>query len=174
MTPPFLIRALTTEDLPQVRARMQAPEAPRWSRADLMLAVESGAIDTGRARTGRERRGWALLDGRGQIAGFLIATALHVAEGAAECELEFVFVAPQLRGSGAGRALLERWIAWADGLGASEIWLEVRAANAAARRLYVACGFAEAGVRPGYYLDPPDDAVLMRRRSSLPGHDANV
>ncbi len=156
--------------MPLVRAWMQSTaDAPRWSEADLALAVAAGS-----ASAGRERRGWALLDAHAELAGFLIAAALRAATGPAECELEFAFVLPRLRRSGAGLVLLDRLLAWADDLKAGEIWLEVRASNRAARGLYAACGFIEAGLRPGYYLDPPDDAVLMRREIEHPAPDAPV
>jgi [ribosomal protein S18]-alanine N-acetyltransferase len=163
MKPHWMLRAIAADDLPQLRAWMATPEAPPWSAAELAQATEERA-----ASAGRERRGWALLDARGLLAGFLIATALHLADAPAECELEYVFVAPSMRRSGAGGALLERLLAWAVAISASEIWLEVRASNEAARRLYRAFGFAEAGVRKAYYPNPPEDAVLMRRRIDPP------
>ena len=40
--------------------------------------------------------------------------------------------------------------------------LEVRASNRAAQSLYDHLGFREYGVRSGYYMNPDEDAVLMR------------
>lgn len=153
------IRPLTGDDLQQVRAWMQqATEAPRWGDDDLALAVHASAV-----AVPRERRGWAAIDSGGEMAGFLIATALRMPDAVAECELEFLFVAPERRHRGIGRALLGQLMAWAAEISAQETWLEVRASNTAARRLYIACGFAEVAVRPGYYAGPTEDAVLMRR-----------
>jgi ribosomal-protein-alanine N-acetyltransferase len=39
--------------------------------------------------------------------------------------------------------------------------LEVRASNQAAQRLYEGFGFSRTAVRPKYYADPVEDAVLM-------------
>ena len=39
--------------------------------------------------------------------------------------------------------------------------LEVRASNRAAQRLYHAFGFTQTAVRPNYYANPVEDAVLM-------------
>ena len=53
--------------------------------------------------------------------------------------------------------------------GAARVFLEVGAANAPARAFYIRHGYAEVGVRRGYYLRPDgtrDDAVIMSR--SLP------
>ena len=43
------------------------------------------------------------------------------------------------------------------------LFLEVRAGNAPAVALYRGLGFSEVGRREGYYRNPPDDALLMRR-----------
>jgi ribosomal-protein-alanine N-acetyltransferase len=45
-------------------------------------------------------------------------------------------------------------------------FIEVGASNHAARALYAALGFTEAGLRPGYYRrgqGPAEDAILMRK-----------
>jgi GNAT superfamily N-acetyltransferase len=49
------------------------------------------------------------------------------------------------RGMGAGRALLEGAIDWAERVGARQINLGVTAAETPAMRLYLACGFRPAG-----------------------------
>ena len=96
------------------------------------------------------------------LVGFAVATALSIPEAPAECELEFVLVRPPARRRGIGSALMETVLAWAGDLGAKEIWLEVRKSNVPAVRLYERCGFAITGSRPAYYVDPVEDALLMR------------
>lgn len=46
--------------------------------------------------------------------------------------------------------------------GMKHLFIEVAASNTAARALYAACGFAEAGLRRGYYARGAD-AIIMRR-----------
>ena len=56
------------------------------------------------------------------------------------------------------RCALEELSLW----GCSSVYLEVRASNNAARRLYEGLGFIEAGIRKGYYISPVEDAVIMQ------------
>jgi [ribosomal protein S18]-alanine N-acetyltransferase len=49
----------------------------------------------------------------------------------------------------------------AIGLGARAATLEVRTANRGAQRLYAAFGFAPVGVRPRYYAETGEDALIM-------------
>ena len=70
-------------------------------------------------------------------------------------------VAPAYRRRGLGALLTEAMIADARERGLAFLTLEVRASNAAARRLYERCGFQTVGVRKNYYEKPAEDAVLM-------------
>jgi [ribosomal protein S18]-alanine N-acetyltransferase len=160
------IRPLIEADLPLIQAWMQdAPEAPVWSDADL-----AGLLMTPQADQRKVRKAWTAEQGLSAKAGFAVATALCIPGTPAECELEFVLVPPETRRQGIGRMLVHTVLAWARDLGANEVGLEVRESNAPALRLYEACGFVVAGRRPGYYADPPEDAVLMRRQiSDVPG-----
>ncbi len=86
-----------------------------------------------------------------------------VAVAADEVEVHNLAVRPERRRHGLARLLLEVALSWAARRGARTALLEVRAGNAAALGLYRACGFEVVGARRGYYQDPPEDAVLMRR-----------
>lgn len=79
-----------------------------------------------------------------------------------EAELLHIGVIPAHRRRGHGRALLAAATASWCAVGACTAWLEVRTDNTAARALYQACGWEDAGLRRGYYADGCD-AVLMRR-----------
>ncbi len=46
-------------------------------------------------------------------------------------------------------------------MGATSATLEVRSANRGAQRLYSGFGFAPVGVRPGYYAETSEDALIM-------------
>jgi [ribosomal protein S18]-alanine N-acetyltransferase len=94
--------------------------------------------------------------GGGQVVGFAIASLV-----APEAELESIAVAAESQRRGVGRRLLQALIAKLRQADVEELLLEVRASNAAAIGLYTALGFRQIGVRPRYYADNDEDAVLM-------------
>lgn len=153
------IRPMMQEDLGAVRSRMRETSgAPAWSEDDLAAVVQAPAADQRRLH-----RGWIAEQDESETAGFAIAAALCIPGGAAECELEFIFVEPRARLRGIGGMLVQAVADWTHSLHADAIWLEVRESNTAALRLYERCGFTLAGRRPGYYADPPEDALRMCR-----------
>jgi len=78
-----------------------------------------------------------------------------------EAEVLTLAVAPDIRRRGVGHGLLEAALAAAAAQGAVSLFLEVARSNVAARALYAAAGFAEAGLRHGYYPGG-DDALVLR------------
>ncbi|MGC8633653.1 MAG: ribosomal protein S18-alanine N-acetyltransferase [Candidatus Limnocylindrales bacterium] len=70
-------------------------------------------------------------------------------------------VAPDCRRQGVGEALLTELLGIAESVGASVATLEVRVSNLPARRLYEKYGFRPVGVRPRYYTDNNEDALIM-------------
>ena len=90
-----------------------------------------------------------------------------------EAHLLNIAVAPEHQKNGLAQRMVRALLDWARGRGARDVWLEVRAGNDAAQRLYLRQGFASAGRRPGYYPCPDggrEDALLMRLQ--LQGADA--
>jgi [ribosomal protein S18]-alanine N-acetyltransferase len=101
------------------------------------------------------------LDARGRATGFTLCRA-----AGPEVELLLIAVHPGERGQGLGRSLVAR--AFDDALhrGASEVFLEVRDNNLAARALYQHSGFTPVGHRPDYYTGVSGDrygAITMRK-----------
>jgi ribosomal-protein-alanine N-acetyltransferase len=68
---------------------------------------------------------------------------------------------PGWRGRGLGRLLLNKALAAAYALGVRRATLEVRRSNTAARRLYESAGFTMIDVRPNYYSEPVEDALVL-------------
>jgi ribosomal-protein-alanine N-acetyltransferase len=65
------------------------------------------------------------------------------------------------RGQGLGRRLLLALLDEARGLGCLRATLEVRPSNAAALALYQGQGFTVAAMRPHYYTDDGEDALIL-------------
>lgn len=79
-----------------------------------------------------------------------------------EGDIQTIAVAPEARGVGAGRRIMEALLVEAHTSGVREVFLEVRADNPVAHRLYTSLGFSEIGVRPRYYQPDGVDAVVMK------------
>lgn len=78
-----------------------------------------------------------------------------------EMHIMDVAVVPRWRRRGLGSWLLRFCIRRAARDGAGRALLEVRAGNAAARKVYASLGFSEIGRRRGYYAGPVEDAVIL-------------
>jgi len=80
-----------------------------------------------------------------------------------ELHINNLAVMPNLRRTGIGSTLLAFVLKKGGELGARRATLEVRRSNEAARLLYERAGFVVAGVRPGYYSKPVEDALVLWR-----------
>lgn len=92
----------------------------------------------------------------GEVCGYLMAwkviDQLHILNIATD---------PARRRQGIGSALLAAAATAAAELGMQEITLEVRAGNREAISFYKGHGFVRRGLRPGYYQDNGEDALIM-------------
>ena len=88
-----------------------------------------------------------------------------------EAEILTLAVSPPARRQGRGRALLTHGIAEAASRGASVMFLEVSADNAAAHALYANAGFREVGRRPAYY---PLRETAIVLRAELTAYEATT
>ena len=78
-----------------------------------------------------------------------------------EAELRNMAVARDYQRRGVGRELLEEGRNRLRRMGVSQIFLEVRAANLPAQRLYRSAGFSLRSRRPNYYGEPPEDGLVL-------------
>jgi ribosomal-protein-alanine N-acetyltransferase len=85
--------------------------------------------------------------------------------GAGEAHVLNLCVAEPYRFRGVGSQLLEHLLDFAKSLGVGDVFLEVRPSNTVAIRLYQSRGFAQIGVRRGYYqaVGGREDAVVLRK-----------
>jgi ribosomal-protein-alanine N-acetyltransferase len=96
------------------------------------------------------------------ICGFLIGRA-----AVGEWEIENIAVLPEARRRGLGSRLLNEFLARVESDSETSVYLEVRESNRAALGLYQKWGFSEAGRRKKYYLNPQEDALILK--ISFPG-----
>ena len=80
---------------------------------------------------------------------------------AGEAQVMRVAVKKTMRNQGLGLLLTQELIHKAWESGAEAVTLEVRESNKAAQTVYEHCGFVSSGVRPDYYEDTHEGAVIM-------------
>jgi ribosomal-protein-alanine N-acetyltransferase len=80
---------------------------------------------------------------------------------AEEMHIMNLAIHPRCRRQGIARALLTEGLRRARAQDVEVAWLEVRPSNQSAQALYESFGFDKVGVRPRYYADNQEDAVLM-------------
>jgi ribosomal-protein-alanine N-acetyltransferase len=83
-----------------------------------------------------------------------------------EAHITNIAVAPAYRGKRLGGYILEGLIELARLKRVVRMTLEVRVSNDYAQKLYKRIGFESAGIRPGYYIDTNEDALIMWREIS--------
>lgn len=142
------IEFMKKEDIDQVLSIEQASFSMPWSRNLFLSEFRSPGISTLMV---------ALADGPvrtvgGYIVIWLVEDEMHILNLA---------VTPSLRRQGIARKLVRAAIKRADQKGAKRAFLEVRASNAVAQKLYLDLGFTGTSLRRDYYDAPVEDAVIM-------------
>ena len=82
--------------------------------------------------------------------------------GSDQADIQTIAVREDKRGLGIGKKLMDTLTLQATELGAKEIFLEVRADNSAAQKLYKLFGFKQIGTRKKYYQPDGVDAFIMK------------
>lgn len=81
-----------------------------------------------------------------------------------EGDVHNVMVASSHQGQGIATQLMTKLLAEGANQGITEFTLEVRVSNLAAIRVYEKLGFVSEGVRPRFYEQPVEDALIMWKR----------
>lgn len=151
----LVIRKMAMEDLEQVIAIDQVSFSLPWPSRTFQYELTDNPAS----------RCWvAELDGRvaAMLVGWLIVDELHIATIATH---------PDFRGQGVGKAILLHALRSARDEGVLKSFLEVRASNVTAQKMYKSFGYVEDGRRKEYYKDNAEDAILMSLNdlNHLPG-----
>ena len=139
-----MIRPMTAADVPSVAALEKLCFSDPWSVSSIASELDNPLSL------------WLVWEEDGAAAAYL-----GVQRVPPQADVMNVAVSPALRRRGIARALfaeLERRLPEID-----ELFLEVRASNSGAIALYRTLGFEQVGRRPTYYLDPREDARILRK-----------
>ncbi len=139
------MRDMTADDVEAVLAIEQIVQPYPWTRGNFEDALSSAYR--------------CVVDEReGDIVSYAIV--MPVLD---EAELLNIGVAADQQRKGLGQTMLQDLLSWAVTHGMQRIFLEVRVSNAPAIALYRKTGFAEIGMRRGYYHNAQgrEDALLM-------------
>lgn len=148
-----MVRLATADDASDV-ARLMVGFRNWWQRDE----PDDASFEAGVARLLSDPNTDFLLGGDPAVGVCQLRYRFAVWTGTDDCCLEDIFVEPQARGSGLGRALAEAALARARERGCARVELDVNEANPAALALYESLGFES-------WSDPPGGRnLLMRRR----------
>lgn len=149
---PVAVREMRARDVPQVMAIEVATSAVPWTRSMFLSELgKPGTCDLV-AVQGPDVLGYIMVS--------RYADVWHI--------LNLCISAPQ-RNRGLGGMLMDELFSRVERKPNLGYTLEVRVSNAPAIHLYRRKGFAPHGIRPGYYSDNGEDAMIMWRRSDSPG-----
>lgn len=143
------IREMTPEDI-DAAAELEAVNLGKeaWSRGQLLDAMT------------RDDTVYLVSEKAGRIIGLC-----GVRNVSGDGEVTNVSVAGDVRNEGTGYKMLKQLLERGRGIGITAYTLEVRSGNTAAVRLYEKLGFKSKGVRPGFYDEPKEDAVIYWKRN---------
>lgn len=143
--PEVTFRMMRYEDIPEICAIEAEAFATPWSEQAFINEL-----------TQNQFAQYIVMEYEGSIIGYggmwIIIDEAHVTN---------IAVLNEFRGRKLGQRLMAELADRADRLGAVRMTLEVRPSNVAAQRMYAKFGFEEAGLRPGYYTDNGEDAIIM-------------
>ena len=145
--PPLRLRIepMTLDDLPAVHDIERASFSTPWPDDAYRAEIQTNRLATYLvARSGETLVGFAGI--------WLMVDEAHITTFA---------VHPAWRRQGIGERLLLTLLDVSLARHAREATLEVRLSNVAARRLYEKYGFRPVGLRPRYYSDNGEDALIM-------------
>ena len=101
---------------------------------------------------------WIVADDDGKVLGYVGSQTVMD-----ETDMMNIAVHPDFRHQGIATGLVVDLIGALKRRGSHCLTLEVRASNEPAKALYEKMGFRMVGRRPGYYQNPREDALILRK-----------
>lgn len=148
------IRPFKLSDLDSVHDIERRSFPHPWSRLEFMLSQR------------KKPHGFLVAAINGEVVGYIIADVVRRFDPRGfqikrRGHLLNIAVDPAFRHRGIGETLVKAGIAYLQGEGVEDVWLEVRASNLTARNFYLRMGFKEKGRKLRYYFS--EDAVVMAK-----------
>ena len=144
-----MIRKMQQADVPQIAALECLCFSDPWSEASITSELEN------------ELSLWFVSETDGKIQGYIGSQSVPP-----DCDIMNLAVAPDARRQHIGQQLLQTLLDALHRRGIEQVFLEVRPSNTPARALYDAFGFAQVGLRKRYYVNPIEDALILRKELS--------
>ncbi len=139
------VREMLESDIDRVLEIEKESFSPPWSREAFLLELTKNILAK-----------YIVVEVDGKVVGYggiwLILDEGHITN---------IAIDKEYRGLGLGDKLLEGLIQLCIDRDIKVITLEVRKSNEVAKELYKKHGFKECGIRPGYYTNNNEDAIIM-------------
>lgn len=144
-TDQLIYRSMTVSDIPAILEIEHEAFTSPWSEEAFVNELTNNMF----AR-------YLVMEYRGEVLGYggmwVIMDEAHITN---------VAIRFDMRGKGLGNRLLDQMQRTAVFFGAARMTLEVRVSNERAQTLYRKFGFQPSGIRPHYYSDNNEDALIM-------------
>lgn len=141
-----MIRKMTAADVPQIAALEKCCFSDPWSEKSIASELENPLSQ------------WLVWEEEGEVLGYIGSQSVPP-----EADVMNLAVAPAGRRRKIATALLTALTSLLHKKGIEALFLEVRASNHAACALYQQFDFIQVGVRPRYYVNPIEDALILRK-----------
>ena len=141
-----MIRKMTLADVPRIAQLEKLCFSDPWSEGSVASELENPLSL------------WLVWEQEGKVLGYIGSQSVLP-----EADVMNLAVAPEGRRKGIAKALLTELSLLLHRQGVETLFLEVRASNAAAMGLYEGFGFRQVGRRPRYYVNPTEDALILRK-----------
>ncbi len=141
-----MIVPMKPSHVPQIAALEKLCFSDPWSEASVAAECENPLSL------------WLVAEIDGKVVGYIGSQSVPP-----EADVLNLAVAPDCRRQGLGRKLLCTLAELLHSRGIETLFLEVRPSNQAALALYSDLGFAQVGRRPKYYVNPTEDALILRK-----------
>ena len=142
----MIIREMNVNDVPAIAELERVCFSDPWSENSISSELNNPLSY------------WLVAEDNGVIAGYVGSQSVLDA-----ADMMNIAVSSDYRRQGIGQALIEGLVAHLQQKNVIALLLEVRVSNIPAIALYEKLGFEQVGRRRGYYHNPREDALILRK-----------